>query len=103
MRRSKKVGKAIGYVIENFMDKKFGAFSSCVNANKLALSVKGVLVGALPLAILIVNQFFQVDVSTEAGQLVETIGNFIVAIGGIISIYMTGHGLIRKILVKMGY
>ena len=81
--------------------KKFGAFSSSADSEKLALTVKGLLVSILPIAIIIVNQLFKVDISTDAGALVDTIGNVIIAIGGLVSVCMTMFGLARKIYLKI--
>ena len=53
--------------------KKFGAFSSSADSEKLALTVKGLLVSILPIAIILVNKFVEVDISTDAGALVDTI------------------------------
>lgn len=81
--------------------KKFGAFSSSVDPQKLALTVKGLLVSILPIAIILVNKFVEVDISEDAGALVDTIGNIIIAVGGLVSVAMTGYGIIRKIIIKI--
>lgn len=82
-------------------NKKFGAFSSSADSQKLAMTIKGLLVGTLPIAVIIINQLFQVDVGTELGQLIETIGNIIMAVGGLASVCMTGFGIVRKIYLAI--
>ena len=82
-------------------NKKYGAFSSSVDPQKLAMTVKGILVGVLPVIILVVKQFTQIDISVEAGQLTDLISDLIMGVGGVASILMTGYGLVRKIYNKV--
>lgn len=74
---------------------------SSKNPQNLALTVKGLLVSILPIAIILINKFVEVDISADAGALVDTIGNVIIAIGGLVSVCMTGFGLARKIYLKI--
>jgi len=66
---------------------------SSVDANKLALTVKGLLVGIVPVVVLIASQF-KVDLTpNELTEIINVL--FIVVSSGI-----TAYGLGRKIAMK---
>ena len=70
---------------------------SSANSNKLSLTVKGILVGLIPLALLIFGG------NIEAGDLQGAIDSIIAAITAIFGAFaavITAWGAIRKVLVK---
>ena len=83
------------------MDKKYGAFSSSEDYNKLADTVRGVIV-SLSSIIIFVGALKGFPVSNDqiiqfAQQAGTTIGAFGTAVGSIWTMY----GLIKKIIVKL--
>lgn len=70
---------------------------SSANPNKTALTVKGFLIGIIPIFMLLFN-FMGIQIGEE--QIKETIDGIellIILVFGIMSLVMTGWGLIRKI------
>ena len=72
---------------------------SSVNSEKLALTVKGILVGLVPV-IIILAKSFGVDLNGETVNIaINTLVNSITAIGLAVSAIMTFIGAVRKIIV----
>lgn len=75
---------------------------SSVDPQKLSLTVKGVIVGAIPIIGVLV-QLFGVSLSGELlNDLAESVGSLILQIGSTLSAIMITVGIIRKILVATG-
>lgn len=87
-------------LFKNNMNKYPGMLGSSVDATKLALTVKGILVGILPVA-LIVSKSFGLELDgTELNTIIDAIENLIITVGSVVSLAMTVVGLIRKLIVK---
>lgn len=83
------------------MEKKFGAFTSSEDYNKLADTVKGVIV-SLSSVIIFIGALKGFPISTSqitqfAQQAGTTIGAFGTAVGSIWTMY----GLLKKIVIKL--
>ena len=73
---------------------------SSANPENIALTVKGILIGIIPV-IIIVAKGFNVDINNdELTSTVEFIVSIIVQTGALISLVMTAFGAIRKIVYK---
>lgn len=73
------------------MRKKYGALSSSVDPEKLSLSVKGVLLGLLPIAIVLLK----IDQETATG-IINGIVELVKYGASIVSVCVTLYGLYRK-------
>lgn len=70
---------------------------SSADANKLSLTVKGVLMSILPV-LLYLMPIFNIQTSHDTlATVINDIGTFIVVFGGAISAGVTAYGLLRKI------
>jgi len=76
--------------------------TSSVDSSKLALTIKGILIGIIPLALFIASSSGVALVQGELNGLVEAISELIIAFGGVLSAGVTLYGLFRKIAVKFG-
>ena len=75
-------------------------FSSSKDPNKVALTVKGILAGLIPL-ILVIAGIAQIDLTAEElTGVVESLGSAIVAVWLAISAVITVVGLARKVILK---
>lgn len=74
--------------------------TSSVDSSKMALTVKGILIGIIPLILFLASVNGVVLVQGELNSVVDAISVFIVSIGGTISTAITLIGLVRKIAVK---
>lgn len=74
--------------------------ASSVNSNKLALTVKGILTGIIPLFLFIATSNGVDLAQGELSNIVEAISSVIVSVGGVVSAIMTFVGLVRKLAVK---
>lgn len=75
------------------LQKRFPILGSSVDPSSLALTVKGVLLGLVPLAVII---FTNVGIDVTSGELTEIIN----AVVAVLAAGMTVMGLIRKIKNK---
>ncbi len=80
------------YVYPNHLDSSVIRLIS-VDSNKLSLTIKGLLIGLIPLIIIIAKSF---NVELSQAELTETIEAIFLAVAGI----TTAWGLIRKVIVK---
>lgn len=71
-------------------NKKFGAFSSSADPQKLAATWKGVLLGLIPVALMVLQSFDVNVAESDLAQLVEVLF-------GVVSALMVLFGLGRKI------
>ena len=77
--------------------------SSSVDPQKLSLTVKGVIVGAIPV-IMFLAPLFGVNLSDGIlNDLAESVGNVILQVGATVSAAMVVVGVVRKILVAVGW
>ena len=75
---------------------------SSVDPEKLGLTVKGILIGVVPV-ILLVSGLAGADLGqSDFNELIEALVNLVVAGATTVSALMVAWGLIRKILVKLG-
>lgn len=78
------------------------ALSSSVDPQKLGLTVKGILVGAIPVILLVAN-LTNLDLGQDnLNAIIDGIVSIVVAGSTIISSVMLVWGLVRKTLVKTG-
>lgn len=75
------------------MVKKYGALSSSADPEKLALTVKGLLVSLIPIVIILANRFGVDLAETDLSYLIE-------ALGGSIAAIMIFMGAVRKIYLR---
>lgn len=74
------------------MNKKFGALSSSENPEKLADTVKGVILG-LSVLIIFVAKLGGIEIGTEE------ITNFAIGAGTAVSSLLVFYGLVKKIII----
>jgi len=73
---------------------------SSVDAQKLSLTVKGILIGIVPV-IIIVTKGFNIDLNNdELKSIIDMIVSSIVQAGALVSVITTLYGAIRKIANK---
>ncbi len=73
---------------------------SSANPSKLALTVKGILVGITPL-VLMVAGIAKIDLGTEVwSAVIEALVDIITYGGALVSAGMTLYGLMRKVYLK---
>ncbi len=75
------------------MQKKFGAFSSSEDPEKLASTVKGLIVGGATLIIFLASKF-GFEISTEQ------VTQIAIDAGMIVSTIWTLYGLLKKVIVR---
>ena len=74
--------------------------TSSADPNKMAMTVKGVLIGLIPL-ILVIAGVAQIDLTAgELTEMVESVGSAIVAGWLAVSAVITAFGLVRKVILK---
>ena len=77
--------------------------SSSVDPQALSLTVKGVIVGAIPVVGFVV-QLLGINLPGDViNDLAESVGNTILQIGAAVSAIMVVIGVVRKILVAVGW
>ena len=70
---------------------------SSANANKISLTVKGVLMSILPVLLYVMPMFNIQTSHDQLASVVNDIGTIIVVFGGAVSAGVTVYGLLRKI------
>jgi len=73
--------------------KKFPVLGSSENPNNLAMTVKGILLGLVPIAVII---FTNVGIDITSGELTEIVNAVVALIAGVVTVI----GLVRKIMNK---
>ncbi len=76
---------------------------SSIDPNELALTVKGILVGIIPVILIIAGVAHWNVGQADLTAAVDAIGNIITAVGAALSAMMILVGVIRKILVATGF
>jgi hypothetical protein len=77
-------------------------FTSSVNSNELALTIKGLLVGLVPVIMLLLG-LNNISVGQEQiNSIIEAIVNVVVAVSTVISTVMIAVGVVRRFLVEIG-
>ena len=75
-------------------------YESSAGTGYLAATIKGILIGVLPLLVL-ASRAVGVEIGSEELQpIINTIEGLVIAIGGVISIVITLFGLIRKVVIR---
>lgn len=75
-------------------NRKFGAITSSVDPEKIALTVSGLMISSASIIVIVLGHLgFPVSV--------EQVTNFAGALGTTIGFIVTVYGLIRKLLVKI--
>ena len=84
--------------------KRFGALSSSYDPEKLATTVKGILMGAIPVILFLTNAAGWAESINQESlrQLFEAVVQLIQVGGGLIAAAMTFWGLLRKTLIGLG-
>jgi len=77
------------------------ALGSSVDPEKLALTVKGILTGIIPVLIAVTGAFGVHLNLGDLSSLVDSIGDAIIALGVAISAVMTVWGLLLKIVISL--
>ena len=75
---------------------KWLVFSSS-NADKISLTVKGILYALIPAYVLFMGLY---DIQTDSAKLsavIDQIGGIVIVFGGMITAIMAGYGALRKI------
>lgn len=86
--------------IQKTIVKKVPALGSSSDGEKIALTVKGLLVGIIPIVIAISGTFgVNLDL-TELNTLVDSVVNVIISVSLAVSAVMTAFGLARKVVNK---
>lgn len=75
---------------------------SSIDPQKLSLTVKGVMVGAIPVAIFLAKMSGVELPEGDLTDLAENVGNAIQQIGVALSAIMIVYGGVRKVLVAFG-
>lgn len=78
-------------------------FTSSADPEKLSLTVKGFLVGLIPVALLIAQTQHWNLGQDDLNAFVDSLSGTIILIGGAVSGVMAFIGIVRKILVKTGF
>lgn len=81
------------------MDKKYGFLSSSVDPQALSLTVKGVIVGAIPFVIWFAKLQGWSIAEGDLSSLADNAGIVIEQAGAVLATSMVIYGLIRKVLV----
>lgn len=86
---------------EETKTKKYGILSSSVDPQKLALTVRGIMIAVIPTGLL-VSRMFGVELGEgDLNSLVSGVETFIIAVGGVIAAALTLWGVVRKIMVAI--
>lgn len=80
--------------------KKFGAFSSSADNQKLALTVKGVLTGIIPFALWFAQSQGATVTESDLQDVMNAVVEITIAFSTLLSVSMTSFGLIRKLYIK---
>lgn len=72
---------------------------SSANAQALSLSVKGVLLGLVPIVLIVLKGFDPAGevVADDLQNIANTVGDVIIAVFGLVSPFVTLYGLVRKV------
>ncbi len=84
---------------DEIMEKKKW-WASSVESKELSLTIKGILIGLIPLAVLISAMFGANVPAGDWSQVVNGIEGLVIIIGSVISGIITLYGLIRKIIAQ---
>ena len=76
-------------------------YISVADGQSLSLTVKGLLAGLVPIAVLVAKSMGLDLGSDELNAIVNQIGDLILAVGGMISIATTITGAVRKLYYKL--
>lgn len=80
---------------------KYGILSSSADPQKLALTVRGILLAIIPTA-LIAARLFDVELAeSDLTSAVSAIENVIISVGGVIAAGLTLWGVARKIALRI--
>jgi len=72
---------------------------SSANASQISLTVKGILIGAVP-AIIILANLMNINLKNqELTAVIDLVAQLIVLIGGTISVAVTAYGAVRKLIL----
>lgn len=77
-------------------------FQSSVDPNELALTIKGLLVGLVPILMLLVGLNHISVGQDQVSGIIDALSNIVIGIGSVVSSVMVAWGLIRKLLVEIG-
>jgi hypothetical protein len=80
---------------------KYPMLGSSIDPDKLALTIKGIIVGLIPIIILVAGLFGLSLDMTELNTLADAIQTAILAVSGAISACMVVWGLLRKLQQKI--
>ncbi len=72
--------------------------TSSVNPKELSLTVKGILVGVVPIAMLIIRAAGAEISQEEIQQVIVVITDVVAALGTLVSSVMVAFGVIRKLV-----
>ena len=76
--------------------------ASSANPEKLSLTIRGILVGLVPIVLLVSGAMNIQMAQVELTELIDSVVRVVITITAALSAVMTAYGFIRKIVLKFG-